>query len=69
MPYAWEIDAGCPDDTVNFLLDRFEMNRSHLFLVHGPVNLNRIQEINNLVDRPELKFAPFKPECAAAIGA
>lgn len=56
-----EIDAGCPDDTVNFLLDRFEMDRSHLFLVHGPVNLNRIQEINNLVDRPELKFAPFKP--------
>jgi len=56
-----EIDAGCPDDTVNFLLERFELNRKHLFSVHGPVNLNRMQEINNLVDRPELKFAPFKP--------
>lgn len=56
-----EIDAGCPDDTVSFLLDRFELNRKHLFLVHGPVNLNRIQEINVLVDRPELKFSPFKP--------
>jgi len=29
--------------------------------VDGPVNLNRIQEVNNLVARPDLKFAPFKP--------
>ncbi|MDD5462477.1 MAG: polyphosphate kinase 1 [Methylococcales bacterium] len=56
-----EIDRNCPDDTVSFLLDRFELNRERLFLVDGPVNLNRIQEVNNLVDRPDLKFAPFKP--------
>lgn len=56
-----EIDAACPEDTVNFLLDRFEMKRDRLFLVDGPVNLNRIQEINDLVDRPDLKFVPFKP--------
>jgi polyphosphate kinase len=56
-----EIDAACPDDTVSFLLDRFEMNRDRLFLVDGPVNLNRIQEINSLVNRPDLKFPPFKP--------
>jgi polyphosphate kinase len=56
-----EIDRHCPDDTVNFLLDRFELSRDRLYLVDGPVNLNRIQEINNLVDRPELKFTPFKP--------
>jgi polyphosphate kinase len=56
-----EIDAACPEDTVNFLLGRFEMNRDRLFLVDGPVNLNRIQEVNKLVDRPDLKFTPFKP--------
>lgn len=56
-----EIDRHCPDDTVSFLLDRFELSRDRLFLVDGPVNLNRIQEINNLVDRPDLKYAPFKP--------
>ncbi|MFI3188470.1 RNA degradosome polyphosphate kinase [Crenothrix sp. D3] len=56
-----EIDAACPDETVSFLLDRFEMNRERLFLIDGPVNLNRIQDINALVDRPDLKFAPFKP--------
>ncbi len=56
-----EIDAACPEDTVNFLLDRFELKQDRLFLVNGPVNLNRIQEINGLVDRPDLKFIPFKP--------
>lgn len=56
-----EVDAACPDETVKFLLDRFEMNRSRLFLINGPVNLNRIQEVNALVDRPDLKFTPFKP--------
>ena len=56
-----EIDANCPEETVNFLLDRFEMTRDRLFLVDGPVNLNRLQQINALVDRPDLRFPPFKP--------
>ncbi len=56
-----EIDANCPDETVSFLLDRFEMTRDRLFLVDGPVNLNRIQEINDLIGRPDLKFPPYKP--------
>jgi polyphosphate kinase len=56
-----EIDANCPEETVNFLLGRFDMTRDRLYLVHGPVNLNRVQEIIDLVDRPDLKFAPFKP--------
>jgi len=56
-----EIDANCPDETVSFLLERFEMTRDRLFLVDGPVNLNRLQEIIALVNRPDLKFTPFKP--------
>lgn len=56
-----EIDANCPEETVNFLLGRFDMTRDRLFLVEGPVNLNRMQEIIDMVDRPDLKFAPFKP--------
>ena len=30
-----EIDANCPDETVAFLLARFEMTRQSLFLVNG----------------------------------
>ena len=57
-----EIDANCPEETVAFLLARFDMTRERLFLVNGPVNLSRVQEINDLIlDRPDLKFIPFKP--------
>jgi len=56
-----EIDANCPEDKVSFLLERFRLSRDRLFLVNGPVNLNRLQEVNDLLDRPELKFQPFKP--------
>ena len=63
-----EIDANCPEETVDFLLGRFEMPRNRLFLVDGPVNLNRMQEINNLLDRPDLKFVPFKPSVPTQLG-
>ncbi len=56
-----EVDANCPNDTVGFLLDRFDMNRDRLFLVDGPVNLGRIQDVITLVQRPDLKFTAFKP--------
>ncbi len=56
-----EVDANCPEETVAFLLGRFDLPRDRLFLVDGPVNLNRIQEINDLLDRPDLKFVPYKP--------
>lgn len=56
-----EIDANCPEETVHFLLGRFDMTPDRLFLVEGPVNLNRLQEIIDLVNRPDLRFSPFKP--------
>ena len=56
-----EIDSNCPEETVTFLMTRFGMPVDRLFLVNGPVNLSRIQEIYGLIDRPELKFLPFQP--------
>jgi polyphosphate kinase len=56
-----EIDANCPEDTVEFLRSLFNMKMERVFLVNGPVNLNRLQEIYRLIDRPDLKFTPFKP--------
>jgi len=63
-----EIDAKCPQETVDFLLGRFDMTRDRLFLVDGPVNLNRMQEINSLLDRPDLKFVAFKPSVPTVLG-
>ncbi len=55
-----EIDANCPDETVNFLLSRFELTADRLFKADGPVNLSRIQALYNLIERPELKFPALK---------
>ena len=56
-----EIDANCPEDTIEFLRSLFAMNKERVFKVNGPVNLNRLQAIYSLIDRPDLKFPPFKP--------
>ncbi len=56
-----EIDANCPEETVNFLLARFDLTADRLFKANGPVNLSRMQAIYSMIDRPELKFSPFKP--------
>jgi polyphosphate kinase len=56
-----EIADNCPDHIADFLLTRFGMTRDRLYIVDGPVNLNRIGGIYDLIDRPELKFVPFTP--------
>jgi polyphosphate kinase len=63
-----EIDANCPEETVNFLMARFDLTASRLFLAEGPVNLSRVQTIYNLIDRPELKFPTFKPSTPNSLG-
>ncbi len=56
-----EIDANCPDETVEFLAARFGLSRDRVFQVNGPVNLNRLRAIVDKVDRSDLRFKPFKP--------
>ncbi len=63
-----EIDANCPEETINFLKARFGLTDDRIFLATGPVNVSRMQAIYNLVDRPDLKFTPFKPYVPAQIG-
>ena len=63
-----EIDANCPDETVNFLLARFELTPDRLFKANGPVNLSRMQAIYGIIERPELKFQPFKSSVPSAFG-
>lgn len=62
-----EIDSKCPDATVDFLMLRFGLSPDRLFRVDGPVNLSRVQEIYSLIDRPDLKFAPFNPVTPAQL--
>jgi len=63
-----EIDEKCPEQTVFFLKERFRLNVERVFKAKGPVNLSRIQEIYSLIDRPDLKFLPFKPYAPSQLG-
>jgi len=62
-----EIAHNCPDNLVNFLLTRFEIPKRELFQINGPVNLNRVQGVFDLIDKPELKFPSFTPSIPQAI--
>jgi polyphosphate kinase len=51
----------CADELAEYLLQHFQLARSDLYQVPGPVNLNRLLAVYDLVDRPELKYPPFTP--------
>ncbi len=57
----------CPADITEFLLKHFELDRGDLYQVNGPVNLNRLLAIYDLVDRPDLKFQPFTPAIPSSL--
>jgi polyphosphate kinase len=56
-----EVDDKCKARITKFLLQKFNLTRQALFRVNGPVNLHRLDAIYDLVDRPDLKFAPYSP--------
>lgn len=51
----------CPEELAHYLLKHFELTPNDHYRVSGPVNLNRLLAVYDLVDRPDLKFAPFTP--------
>jgi polyphosphate kinase len=56
-----EVADNCPSNLTNFLLQKFELLEEDLFQVNGPVNLHRLMQLPDLVDRPDLKFPSFTP--------
>ena len=56
-----EIAHDCPKPIVRTLLQNFELGENAVYYIDGPVNLNRVIQVHDLVQRPELKFPPFSP--------
>ena len=54
-----EIGHECPEDLQEFLLDHFNLQACDMYLVEGPVNLNRMSTVCGINDRPELLYKPF----------
>ena len=54
-----EVGHECPEDLQQFLLDHFDLAHEDMYLVEGPVNLNRLAQVCDIEDRPDLLYAPF----------
>jgi len=62
-----EIAESCPKPVADYLMQNFELTESEVYRCAGPVNVHRIQNIFDLVDRPDLKFPKFAPRLNAAV--
>jgi polyphosphate kinase len=56
-----EAADNCSEDMAGYLMNKFDLTPDFLFQVNGPVNLNRLLAIYDMVDRPDLKFPAFTP--------
>ena len=62
-----EVADNCSPSMAAFLLEQFELGSDDLYQANGPVNLVRLMQVPDWVDRPELKFAPFVPTLPARL--
>jgi len=56
-----EVADDMPAVLEEFLLGHFELSSDDLYRVNGPVNLVRLMQIPDVVDKPALKFSVFTP--------
>lgn len=56
-----EVVKNCPEELVKFLKHEFHLGEEDVFRVDGPVNLNRLVNIADSVNRPDLEYRPFTP--------
>ena len=62
-----EVADNCSESMANYLLQQFSLNQEDLYQVNGLVNLVRLMQIPDRVERPDLKFSPFIPGLPAVL--
>ena len=62
-----EVADNCSQRMVEFLLQQFSLRDADLYRVDGPVNLYRLREVPDQVERPDQKFPPFQPGLPPAL--
>ncbi len=62
-----EVSDVCPPHVTEVLLQQFNLTPRDLYQVNGPVNLVRLAEVLDRIDRSDLKFPPFMPGIPEAL--
>ncbi|MCR9090128.1 polyphosphate kinase 1 [Algiphilus sp.] len=56
-----EVAQNCPEHLWRYLMETVQLSPADVYQVNGPVNLNRLMALPDLIDRPELKYPAFTP--------
>lgn len=62
-----EVAHNCPEQMWQYLAEVAQLSADDVFQVNGPVNLNRLMAIPDLIDRPDLKYPVFTPRVPKAL--
>jgi polyphosphate kinase len=62
-----EVADNCSEHMADFLLQQFNLTRDDLYRAPGIVNLVRLMQVPDWVDRPDLKYPPFAPTLPRAM--
>nr|WP_040728976.1 polyphosphate kinase 1 [Thiomicrorhabdus sp. Kp2] len=54
-----EVADNCPQHMIDYLLDRFKLDKTALYEVNGPVNLHRLDAVPGMANRADLQFSPY----------
>ncbi|MBA4142295.1 MAG: polyphosphate kinase 1 [Nitrosospira sp.] len=56
-----EVADNCSPHMADFLLEQLGLSRDDFYQVEGPVNLVRLMQVPDRIERPDLKYPPFIP--------
>ncbi len=62
-----EVADNCSEAMVDFLRTQFNLGEEDIYRVPGPVNLVRLMQVPDWVDRPDLMFKPVTPSVPVAL--
>ena len=56
-----EVAFDCPNQMTSLLRHEFDLGEADIYRCNGPVNLQRLMAVPDMIDRPDLKFPAFTP--------
>ena len=63
---GWRSPSTARSRSCSTCCENFDLPENAVYRINGPVNLNRVIQVYDLVQRPDLKYPPFQPRSAAS---
>ena len=63
-----EVDHRCSETALQVLLEQFGLTEQDVYRMRGPVNMQRLSQLVDDVERPDLKYPPHTPSVPISLG-